>query len=158
MALAKAYKKTSAAVEKPSPLQFQVTQRDATEPRFRNEFWKNARAGLYVDVVSGEPLFLSSDKFESNSGWPSFSQPVGPAALIEKVDESHGMKRIEVRSTHADSHLGHLFPDGPKEAGGMRYCINSAALRFIPVGELQAEGYGEFERRLTRADEGGEHE
>lgn len=158
MALIKTYKKTRAAVDKLSPLQFQVTQRDATEPRFRNEYWQNARAGLYVDVVSGEPLFLSSDKFKSKSGWPSFSKPVSPAALLEKADESYGMKRIEVRSTHADSHLGHLFPDGPKDAGGMRYCINSAALRFIPVGDLRAEGYGEFEEQLTLEDEGAENE
>ena len=149
MAVPKTYKKTQAAIDKLSPMQFQVTQRGGTEPRFRNEYWDNKQSGLYVDVVSGEPLFLSSDKFDSRSGWPSFTRAVNPSAVVEHEDTSHGMRRVEVRSTRGDSHLGHVFPDGPSDAGGMRYCINSAALRFVPAAELDAEGYGEFSGYFT---------
>jgi methionine-R-sulfoxide reductase len=126
-----------------SPEQFAVTQQCGTEPPFRNAYWDNHEPGLYVDVVTGEPLFASTDKFDSGSGWPSFTKPVAPN-VTEHTDTSHGMRRVEVRSKHGDSHLGHVFPDGPSREGGMRYCINSASLRFIPVGELAAAGYGEF--------------
>jgi methionine-R-sulfoxide reductase len=123
--------------------QFQVTQCGGTEPPFRNAYWNNHRQGLYVDAVSGEPLFSSLDKFDSGTGWPSFCRPVGDAPLAEKRDFSHGMARVEVRSKIADSHLGHVFDDGPAPAG-KRYCINSAALRFIPKEELTLAGYGEY--------------
>lgn len=138
------YKKAVEVVEKLTPEQHYVTQQCGTEPPFDNAYWDNHEAGLYVDVVSGEPLFASVDKFDSGTGWPSFTRPVQTENINENFDDSLGMRRVEVRSVHGDSHLGHVFPDGPEEAGGMRYCINSASLRFIPVEELETEGYGEF--------------
>jgi peptide methionine sulfoxide reductase msrA/msrB len=126
-----------------SPLQYHVTQQCGTEPPFQNEFWNNHAAGIYVDVVSGEPLFSSDDKFDSGTGWPSFTKPIKSGTVTEKSDISHGMRRVEVRSKQGDSHLGHVFPDGPGPEG-LRYCINSASLRFIPVAQLEAQGYGEF--------------
>ncbi|MBK8458752.1 MAG: peptide-methionine (R)-S-oxide reductase MsrB [Phyllobacteriaceae bacterium] len=122
--------------------QYRVTQQCGTEPPFRNAFWNHHEAGLYVDIVSGEPLFASVHKFDSGTGWPSFTRPVKPGHVAEKADVSHGMRRVEVRSVEGDSHLGHVFGDGP--AGGMRYCINSASLRFVPLSALETEGYGEF--------------
>lgn len=127
-----------------SPLQYQVTQLSATEPPFHNDFWDNQRPGLYVDIVSGEPLFSSRDQYDAGCGWPSFTKPIDPEEIMEKADLNHGMRRTEVRSRTADSHLGHVFSDGPRETGGLRYCINSASLRFIPKEELEREGYGAY--------------
>jgi len=129
--------------ERLTPLQYKVTQEDGTEPAFKNEYWDNKRAGIYVDVVSGEPLFASVHKFESGTGWPSFTQPISKTHVVEKKDRSWFMTRTEVRSAEAGSHLGHVFEDGP-EPTGMRYCVNSAALRFIPLEDLEQQGYGEF--------------
>jgi peptide-methionine (R)-S-oxide reductase len=140
----KTYRKTPEALERLSAEQYRVTQQNGTERPFSGAYVDNKDAGLYVDIVSGEPLFASTDKFESGCGWPSFTRPLAAAEIVEHLDESHGMRRVEVRSGHADSHLGHVFEDGPREATGLRYCINSAALRFVPVAELEAEGYGEF--------------
>ena len=128
--------------EKLTPLQFHITQENGTEPPFRNEFHDFKGKGLYVDIVSGEPLFSSLDKYDSGCGWPSFTKPI--AQIIEKKDLSHGMIRTEVRSKEADSHLGHVFTDGPKDKGGLRYCINSASLRFIPSESLEEDGYGSY--------------
>lgn len=125
-----------------TPLQYQVTQQQATEPPFQNEFDHQFRPGIYVDITTGEPLFSSSDKFDSGCGWPSFAKPIDPNVVREQTDSSHGMLRTEVKSRVGDAHLGHVFPDGPKELGGQRYCINSAALRFIPKEEMEREGYG----------------
>lgn len=129
-----------------------VTQDSGTERPFSGKYNSHFEAGLYVDVVSGEPLFASSAKFDSGCGWPSFSKPVAPAHVAELRDTSHGMIRTEVRSTHADSHLGHVFPDGPAESGGLRYCINSAALRFIPKDEMDAAGYGAYLTQVEDAE------
>ena len=146
------YRKTPEALARLTPLQRRVTQESATERPFENEYNGNQRAGLYVDIVSGEPLFTSMDKFESGCGWPSFSRPVESANVIEKRDTSHGMIRTEVRSKHGDSHLGHVFDDGPRDRGGLRYCINSASLRFIPVEELENAGYGEYRHLFENKD------
>ena len=127
-----------------TPEQYRVTKQNATEPPFHNEYWDNHRAGIYVDIISGKPLFSSTDKFDSGCGWPSFSKPIDQAQVIEKSDHTFGMVRTEVRSKDGDAHLGHVFDDGPRDKGGLRYCINSASLRFIPLEKMQAEGYGEF--------------
>jgi peptide-methionine (R)-S-oxide reductase len=140
------YSKDKEAIARLAPEQFRVTQQNATERPFQNAFWDHDEPGIYVDVVSGEPLFSSLDKFESGCGWPSFTKPLEAKHVEEKVDRSHGMTRIEVRSTHADSHLGHVFDDGPRNSGGLRYCINSASLRFIPLEKLESEGYGEYRK------------
>ncbi|HEU5013246.1 MAG TPA: peptide-methionine (R)-S-oxide reductase MsrB [Roseiflexaceae bacterium] len=127
-----------------TPEQYQVTQHEATEPPFRNEYWNNKQPGIYVDVVSGEPLFSSFEKFDSDCGWPSFTKPLDESSITTRTDRKLWMTRTEVRSKQADSHLGHVFDDGPRESGGLRYCMNSAAMRFIPVDKLEEEGYGEY--------------
>ncbi len=138
------YKKTDEAIAKLSPEEFRVTQQSGTERAFTGKLNDNKEPGIYVDIVSGEPLFASSDKFDSGCGWPSFTKPIVTENVQELSDNTLGMRRVEVRSQHGDSHLGHVFPDGPKDRGGLRYCINSASLRFIHRDEMQAQGYGDF--------------
>jgi peptide-methionine (R)-S-oxide reductase len=139
-----AYSKTPTAIAALTREEYAVTQESATEPAFTGKYVDNHDDGIYVDIVSGEPLFSSTDKFDSGSGWPSFTRPIDPENVIKHDDNSYGMRRTEVRSMNGDSHLGHLFDDGPVQDGGMRYCINSAALRFIPAVDLEAEGYGDY--------------
>ena len=138
------YRKSPEAIAALTPEQFRVTQQNATERPGSGAHLDNEEPGIYVDIVSGEPLFASSDKFESDCGWPSFTKPIVPAHVNELRDTAHGMIRTEVRSTHGDSHLGHVFPDGPADRGGLRYCINSASLRFVHRDDMEAEGYGAY--------------
>jgi peptide-methionine (R)-S-oxide reductase len=144
MTMSKTYAKTTEALARLTPEQFRVTQESGTERAFSGEYEFNRAEGIYVDVVSGEPLFASADKFDSGCGWPSFTKPLVHDHVAELRDSTHGMMRVEVRSKWGDSHLGHVFPDGPRDRGGLRYCINSAALRFVPKAQMQDEGYGEF--------------
>jgi peptide-methionine (R)-S-oxide reductase len=146
------YSKTPEALSRLTASQFRITQENGTEPAFRNEYFDNHEPGIYVDVVSGQPLFSSTDKYDSGTGWPSFTKPIAPDAVDTKTDWSYGMIRKEARSAGADSHLGHIFDDGPIADGGQRYCMNSAALRFIPVSELEAQGYGEYRSLFETAD------
>ena len=138
------YAKTDQALSRLTPEQYRVTQQDGTETPFSGEYVDKKASGIYVDVVSGEPLFASIHKYDSGSGWPSFTRPIVKENVIERTDDSHGMRRVEVRSKHGDSHLGHVFPDGPSDSTGMRYCINSASLRFIALEDMEAEGYGDL--------------
>lgn len=140
----KPYKKTDEAIAALDPEQFRVTQQNGTERPGTGAYLNNKAAGIYVDIVSGEPLFASADKYESGCGWPSFTKPIEPAHVKELHDVSHGMIRTEVRSAHGESHLGHVFDDGPRDRGGLRYCINSASLRFVPLEDMQAQGYGDY--------------
>jgi peptide-methionine (R)-S-oxide reductase len=144
------YSKNPAAVDGLNPQQYHVTQENGTELPFTGEYCNNHEPGIYVDIVSGEPLFASVNKFDSGTGWPSFTQPIERDSVVEKRDRGHFMERVEVRSAHADSHLGHVFPDGPTEAGGLRYCINSASLRFIHRDDLEAQGYGQYAGLFTK--------
>lgn len=136
--------------KKLTPMQYEVTQNNGTEPPFYNEYWNHEEEGIYVDIISGKPLFSSKDKFDAGCGWPSFTKPIEETEIVEKNDTTHNMIRTEVRSKTADSHLGHVFPDGPMPTG-LRYCINSAALRFIPKERLEEEGYGEFIKLFTES-------
>jgi peptide-methionine (R)-S-oxide reductase len=138
------YTRRPEVIDTLTPMQYHVTQESGTERPWTGEYNDNKRPGIYVDIVSGEPLFASADKFESGCGWPSFTKPIEPAHVTEHRDMTHGMVRVEVRSRHGDSHLGHVFPDGPRDRGGLRYCINSAALRFIPLEDMEGEGYGDY--------------
>ena len=138
------YRKDPEAISRLTPEQYRVTQQSATERPGTGAYLHNHEPGIYVDIVSGEPLFASADKFESGCGWPSFTKPIEPANVAELRDTTHGMIRTEVRSTHGDSHLGHVFDDGPRDRGGLRYCINSASLRFVPLAEMEREGYGAY--------------
>jgi peptide-methionine (R)-S-oxide reductase len=143
------YSRRPEVIDTLSPIQYHVTQESGTERPWTGEYTENKRAGLYVDIVSGEPLFVSSDKYESGCGWPSFTKPVEPAHVTEHRDTTHGMVRVEVRSRHGDSHLGHVFNDGPRDRGGLRYCINSAALRFVALEDMEAEGYAAYIPQVT---------
>ena len=154
--MADEYRKDPEALAKLTDEQYQVTQQCGTEPAFNNEFWNNKEPGIYVDLVSGEPLFASVNKYDSQSGWPSFTVPIEPNNVVEKTDTSYGMVRTEVRSKAGDSHLGHVFPDGPPEDGGLRYCINSAALRFIPLDDLEHEVVGDYRKLFDEEGKGRE--
>jgi peptide-methionine (R)-S-oxide reductase len=143
------YHKNPEAVSRLNPEQYRVTQHDGTEQPFANAYWDNHKPGIYVDVVSGEPLFASVDKYDSNSGWPSFTKPIAKPNVVEREDSSHGMIRTEARSLNGDSHLGHVFNDGPSDKGGLRYCINSASLRFIHLDDLENAGYGVYRTLFT---------
>ena len=149
------YRKDPEAVSRLTPEQYQVTQKNGTEPAFNNEFWNNKEPGIYVDVVSGEPLFASINKYDSGTGWPSFTTPLEPGNVVEHRGFGFGLFGTEVRSAHGDSHLGHVFHDGPRDAGGLRYCINSASLRFIPVADLEREGYGAYSKLFELAHDTG---
>jgi peptide-methionine (R)-S-oxide reductase len=140
------YSKDPEAVSRLTPVQYRVTQENGTEPPYRNSYWNNKEPGIYVDVVSGEPLFASVDKYDSHTGWPSFTAPIESGNVVKRRDFKMLIPRTEVRSASGDSHLGHVFHDGPRKAGGLRYCINSAALRFVPYEDLDAEGYGEYKK------------
>ena len=148
------YAKTEEALARLTPEQYYVTQQSGTERPGTGEYLHTREPGLYVDIVSGEPLFASADKFDSHCGWPSFTRPIEPAHVNELHDTTHGMIRTEVRSAHGDSHLGHVFPDGPRDRGGLRYCINSASLRFVPLGDMEAQGYGEYVDQVRAAEQG----
>src|SRR4030095_14553609 len=149
------YRKDPEAISRLTPEQYRVTQQNNTEPAFNNQYWDTKEPGIYVDVVSGEPLFASVNKYDSHSGWPSFTVPIEPGNVVERRDTSYGMIRTEVRSASGDSHLGHVFPDGPADGGGLRYCINSAALRFIPLDDLEREGYGAYRELFEPAHDTG---
>jgi len=151
----KKYGKNPEAIARLDAEQYRVTQENGTERPGTGEYLHNDEPGLYVDIVSGEPLFTSRDKFDSGCGWPSFTKPVSDEFINERRDTSHGMIRTEVRSTHGDSHLGHVFPDGPQDRGGLRYCINSASLRFVPLEQMEAEGYGEYIPLVKGESDGG---
>ena len=133
-------------------MQHYVTKKNGTEPAFQNEYWNHKEAGIYVDIITGEPLFSSTDKYDSGTGWPSFTKSLKESEIVEKTDKAYGMTRVEVRSKSGDNHLGHVFDDGPKDKGGTRYCINSASLKFIPKAELQAKGYGEYLSLFDKAE------
>ncbi len=148
------YAKTEEALAKLTPEQYYVTQESGTERPGTGEYLHTREPGLYVDIVSGEPLFASADKFDSHCGWPSFTRPIEPAHVNELRDTTHGMIRTEVRSAHGDSQLGHVFPDGPRDRGGLRYCINSASLRFVPLGDMEAQGYGDYVDQVRAAEQG----
>lgn len=147
------YRKTPEAIARLTPEQRRVTQDDGTEPAFRNAYWDNHDDGIYVDVVSGQPLFSSREKYDSGTGWPSFTRPIEEDAVTTQTDRTLWMSRTEVRSAGADSHLGHVFDDGPRAQGGLRFCMNSAALRFVPVDELEAQGYGQYRALVVGDDE-----
>lgn len=153
MSMDKQFARTKEALARLTPEQFRVTQEDGTERAFTGEYVNNKAPGIYVDIVSGEPLFVSTDKYDSGSGWPSFTRPITQDNVIERSDDGHGMRRVEVRSRHGDSHLGHVFTDGPREATGMRYCINSASLRFIAIEDMETEGYGDLLHLFTDTKE-----